>query len=86
MQKLLGIGVLVVLFGFVLIFAGSVGQGSTSAAGVVFIGPVPIVFGSGPGAGALELLSVVIGAAMVVLVSLWGWRLSSKCGGKEGLW
>jgi uncharacterized protein (TIGR00304 family) len=60
--------------GFGLILAGSVGQASTSVGGVVFLGPVPIVFGSGPGGWALALLSVVVGAVMVILLLVWTWR------------
>jgi uncharacterized protein (TIGR00304 family) len=55
----LPIGSLLILAGFVLIFAGVVvsvarsllGEGDTEAevGGVVFIGPVPIVFGTGRG-------------------------------------
>ena len=76
MQKLLAAGLLVIVAGFALVLAGSVGQGSSSVGGVVFIGPFPIVFGSGPGGGFLALASVVIGGIMVILLLLWGWRLS----------
>lgn len=65
---------LIVLAGLGLIIAGSLGQGSVSAGGVVFIGPIPIAFGSGPGGGYLALGSVVIGAIMILLLLLWGWR------------
>ncbi len=81
MQKLLAMGLLVILAGFALVVAGSAGQGSSSAGGVVFIGPFPIVFGSGPAGGYLALASVVIGGVMVALLLLWGWRLSRM---KEG--
>jgi uncharacterized membrane protein len=40
---------------------------------VVFIGPFPIVFGSGPGGGFLALVSVVIGGIMFALLLLWAW-------------
>ncbi|MDG7007646.1 MAG: DUF131 domain-containing protein [Nitrososphaerota archaeon] len=52
------------------------GQGNSSVGGVVFIGPFPIAFGSGPGGGYLALASVVIGGIMVILLLLWGWRLA----------
>lgn len=70
-QKLFLAGVLVFLVGFVLIAAGSLGQGNASVGGVVFIGPVPIVFGSGPGGLVLALGSLLIGAVMVALLLLW---------------
>ena len=81
MRKLLAAGLLVILAGFALVVAGSAGQGSSSVGGVVFIGPFPIAFGSGPGGGDLALASVVIGGVMVALLLLWGWRLSRV---KEG--
>ena len=74
MEKLLVLGFLVFLAGLGLIAVGSLGQGSVSAGGVVFIGPFPIVFGSGPGGWVLALVSVLIGAVMIALFLLWGWR------------
>jgi uncharacterized membrane protein len=74
-QKLLLAGILIVLLGFALLLAGSAGQGSTSVGGAVFVGPFPIVFGSGPGGSTLALVSVVIGGVMVALMLLWGWRV-----------
>lgn len=76
MKKLLVAGVLIVLAGLTLMVAGSEGQGSSSVGGVVFIGPFPIAFGSGPDGGYLALASVVIGGVMAALVLLWGWRFS----------
>jgi uncharacterized membrane protein len=75
LQKLLAVGLLVILAGFALVVAGSTGQGSPSAGGVVFIGPFPIAFGSGPGGATLALVSVVVGGVMMALLLLWGWRL-----------
>lgn len=74
MQKLLALGFLIFLAGLGLLVVGAAGQGSVSAGGVVFIGPFPIVFGSGPGGWALALVSVVIGGVMVALFLLLGWR------------
>lgn len=76
MQKLLLAGVLVILAGVGLVMAGSLGGGSASAGGVVFIGPFPIVFGTGPGGWDLALASAVIGGVMVALLLLWGWRFA----------
>lgn len=70
MHRLYLLGVTIAVVGVVLIFVGSIGRGDVSAGGVIFIGPVPIVFGSGPDAGQLALISVVIGAAMVILFLL----------------
>jgi uncharacterized membrane protein len=75
MERLLAVGLLVILAGFALVVAGSEGQGSSSAGAVVFIGPFPIVFGSGPGGATLALVSVVIGGVIMALLLVWGWRL-----------
>lgn len=74
------LGLIIFLAGFGLLVVGSLGQGNVSTGGVVFIGPVPIVFGSGPGGWSLALTSVVIGGIVVALLLLWGWRLSRSKG------
>ena len=74
--KLLLVGMAMILTGFGILIAGSATQGTMSAGGVVFIGPFPIAFGSGPGGWELALGSVVIGAVILALVVLLGWRLS----------
>jgi uncharacterized membrane protein len=73
MKWLVELGLLLVLAGFGLVFIGS---GNVSTGGVIFLGPFPIVFGSGPGGGTLALLSVVIGGIMLALFLLYGWRAS----------
>ena len=78
MRRLLTVGLLVFLIGFTLIFIGSATQGNASAGGAVFIGPFPIAFGAGPNGSSLALVSVVIGAVMVALVMLWGWRMFER--------
>jgi len=81
LQKLFLAGLVIILIGFGLIIVGSATQAGASTGGVVFIGPFPIVFGSGPNGSSLALVSVVIGAAMIVLVMLWGWRMFGRKGG-----
>jgi uncharacterized protein (TIGR00304 family) len=68
-------GTLLILAGFVLIFAGVVvsvarsllGEGDieAEAGGVVFIGPVPIVFGTGRG-----VVWIALAIAFLMIVSL----------------
>jgi len=82
LQRLLLAGLLIVLLGFGLIIIGSATQAGTSTGGAIFIGPFPIVFGSGPGGASLALASVVIGAVMLVLVMLWGWRMFGRKNGE----
>ena len=74
-RRLLVIGAFIVFLGFALMFGSAAGQGGVSAGGVVFIGPFPIVFGSGPFGYDLALASVVIGGVMVVLMLIWGRKL-----------
>ena len=76
MQKLLAVGLIVFFVGLGMTLVGGAAQGSVSTGGVIFIGPVPIVFGSGPGGWILALLSLLIGGVMVVLFLLWGWRFA----------
>ncbi len=76
MQKLLAVGLLILLAGIGLLVVGTTEQGNASTGGVIFIGPFPIVFGSGPGGTTLGLGSVLIGGVMLILLLIWGWRLS----------
>ena len=57
--------------GLVIVTLGSDGVSSASTGGFILIGPVPIVFGTGGNGSELALLSVFLGAVMVVLVLLW---------------
>jgi uncharacterized protein (TIGR00304 family) len=82
MQKLLAAGFAIIVAGMILLVVSAAGQGSVSAGGVVFIGPFPIVFGSGQNGGELALISVVIGAIMVVFTLLW-FRSASLLAPKE---
>jgi len=77
LRKLLGLGLVLVLVGFFFIAIGCAG-GVASVGGVVFIGPVPVVFGSGPAGDRLALVSIIIGAIMMMVLLTWAWRLSSS--------
>jgi uncharacterized membrane protein len=66
------------ILGFVLIFVGVIvvmlatllgGDGLSGFGGVIFIGPLPIVFGSGPDAVWLIAISLVL--AVLSLVVFW---------------
>jgi len=65
------VGFLVVALGT---FTGPSGSGS--GGGFILIGPIPIVFGSGPDSGILATVALVITAAMVALylLSFLFWR------------
>ena len=71
MQKLLAVGIVVILAGMIALGISAAGQGQVSVGGAIFIGPFPIAFGTGPGGTSLALLSVIIGAVMVGLTLLW---------------
>ncbi len=64
-------GVILVLAGFAILAAGSVGSPNTSAAVVVFVGPLPLVFGGGPYGSQLALISLVASVAIILLTYLW---------------
>ena len=74
MQRLMAAGFLTILAGFALLFAGAASSGGASVGGVVFIGPVPIAFGSGRDGWSLALGSVIVGAAMLVGLLVWSLR------------
>ena len=63
---LLGI-VLVVVGIAVLVVASIFLSGSGSVGGIILIGPIPIVFGSGPDAGWLIAISVILTVVSVAL-------------------
>ena len=63
----------IMIAGFALIFIGViilvlalVQNGSGSVGGVVFIGPIPIVFGAGPDANWLIIIGIIIALVMIV--------------------
>ncbi|MDG6938680.1 MAG: DUF131 domain-containing protein [Nitrososphaerota archaeon] len=64
-----------VVAGFGLVFASSLAQGVGSVGGVVFIGPFPVVFGSGSAGWPLALASLLVGAVTVGLTLLLVYRL-----------
>jgi uncharacterized membrane protein len=71
--------------GFVLMFVGvavvilaAVFSGSSSVGGVILIGPIPIVFGSGPDAVPLVLLGVIITVISVVLFLIMNRRAKTE--------
>lgn len=61
-------GFLTTLVGLILITVAATvsGGGSTSSGGIIFIGPIPIVFGAGPGASWLILFATVLAVLSVI--------------------
>lgn len=61
------LGLALIFIGVAVIAVASVALGGGSVGGVIFIGPIPIVFGAGPDAGWLILISVIISVISIVL-------------------
>ena len=60
------LGIALVFIGIVVLaVASAVFGGSGSSGAVIFIGPIPIVFGSGPGAGWLILIGIILAVLSV---------------------
>ena len=65
---LLILGIVLVFVGvIVLVVIASIFSGSSSAGVVVFIGPFPIVFGSGPNSTWLILIAIILTVLSLVL-------------------
>ncbi|MGH9918591.1 MAG: TIGR00304 family membrane protein, partial [Nitrososphaerales archaeon] len=77
-SKLALLGVAIVFVGFLVVAIGTSTEpgGSSSSGGFVLIGPVPIVFGSGPNSGVLAMVGLVVTVVMVAvyLLSFLLWR------------
>ncbi len=73
--------VILIIVGFIVMFVGLVlvaiaavlsQGGSTSTGGIIFIGPVPIVFGTGPGAQWLILVAIILAALTIIMLLMLG--------------
>ena len=80
--RLLGfllLGIALVFVGIaVLVVATLVLGGSGSVGGIILIGPIPIVFGSGPDAGWLIAISVILTVASIALFLIMNKRSRRK--------
>ena len=63
------LGFLTMFVGLILVtIAAIVSQrGSTSIGGIIFIGPIPVVFGFGPGAQWLILFAIILAVLSVIM-------------------
>ncbi len=64
--RLFTLGFILVAIGALILFAGTTQSSSSSVGGVIFIGPLPIVFGNGPDAGVLIIASLIITGLMIL--------------------
>ena len=80
--RLASVGVAIIFVGFLVVALGTFTGpgGSSSSGGFILIGPIPIVFGSGPDSGILATVALVITAAMVALylLSFLFWRSGGR--------
>ena len=67
---LFALGFALILVGTAIVVIGSLGSTNASAGVVVFIGPVPIVFGSGTNGGLLVLIALIAAVGMILLFYL----------------
>lgn len=78
-EWVLMLGMVLFVIGFTLILLGSLlsAGANLSAGGVVIIGPIPILLGSGPYGQILALISALIALLVVALYLLWFFRRRS---------
>jgi uncharacterized membrane protein len=63
------LGFLTILSGVIVVMIAAVlsSSGSASFGGVIFIGPIPIVFGAGPSAQWLILFAIILAGLSIVM-------------------
>ena len=61
------IGFLLIVLGVATVLVGS-SSSSLTVGGVILIGPLPIVFGTGPGSGLIMVVSLIAAILMVLVV------------------
>jgi len=73
MFSLLMLGFLLVFVGIIVLIVASLmsSGGSDSFGGVVFIGPIPIVFGAGPDSNWLIIISIIIAVVMIAFFAIY---------------
>jgi uncharacterized membrane protein len=78
-SRLLGfliLGIALVFVGMVVLVVASLAFGSSGSVGIViFIGPIPIVIGSGPNADWLILIGIILAVLSIVLFLVMNRRL-----------
>jgi len=73
------LGFFIVLLGIVILAVATLSSGgSASYGGVIFIGPIPIVFGAGPQAAWLILFAIVLAALSIIVFLLTRKRVNKE--------
>ncbi|MEM3616399.1 MAG: DUF131 domain-containing protein [Candidatus Bathyarchaeia archaeon] len=72
------IGFFIILVGIIITVVAALlfGEGIGSFGGFILIGPIPIVFGAGPGATWLALFAIILGILSILLLFIL-WRKRS---------
>ena len=72
-------GFFIVLLGIIILAVATLASGgSASYGGVIFIGPIPIVFGAGPQATWLILFAIVLSALSIIVFVLTRKRMNKS--------
>ena len=68
-MTLFALGFLILFVGMILVMAGSAQQSNVegSFGGIIFIGPLPIVFGGGPQSPILLVIGLMIAVVMALM-------------------
>ena len=73
------LGLFIVLLGIVILAVATLASGgSVSYGGIIFIGPIPIVFGAGPQATWLILFAIMIAALSIIVFLLTRKRMNKQ--------
>jgi uncharacterized membrane protein len=73
------LGFFIVVLGIVILAVATLSSGgSASYGGVIFIGPIPIVFGAGPQAAWLILFAIVLAALSIIVFLLTRKRMDKE--------
>jgi len=66
---LIVLGFLAILAGIIVVMIATIlsSSGSASFGGIIFIGPIPIVFGAGPSAQWLILFAIILAGLSIVM-------------------
>jgi uncharacterized membrane protein len=64
------LGFALVIMGMVMVTAGSFSSPSTSVGIVVFVGPIPIVFGKGSNSTSLVIIALVAAIGTIIAFSM----------------
>jgi uncharacterized membrane protein len=68
--RLFLIGLLLIVTGFVIVILGISDSANSSAGLVIFIGPIPLIFGSGPNGSVLAIIALLAAIGMIIIFYL----------------